>query len=247
MRMEINANYGKYEAPAIDCGCNIIMNELSHVYASHKLISFWLYIFRFGIISNSIFLYTVRNAKKTRTSFLWGFFRGRSFYWINTRKHYAISWDIRETLFLNIKNFFSWTTAAATATTITLSNLRWYRPRSDVCAYINFHMRLKACCSCQESSESIWFGFFVWIIYYLCQVICSYEFSSIKYNNKKLQFHFFSNDFYSKQTTFLAIIFVGYNDSNKSNDITAPTAILSITTAIGVDIGVQDHKFGVQK
>lgn len=40
---------------------------------------------------------------------------------------------------------------------------------------------------------------------------------------------------------------VGYNDSNKFNDITATAPILSVTTKIGVDFGVQDHKFGVQK
>lgn len=41
---------------------------------------------------------------------------------------------------------------------------------------------------------------------------------------------------------------IGYNDSNKFNNITATDPILSVTTAIGgVDIGVQNHKFGVQK
>lgn len=40
---------------------------------------------------------------------------------------------------------------------------------------------------------------------------------------------------------------VGNNDSNKLNDITAAAQILSVTTKIGVDFGVQDHKFGVQK
>lgn len=39
----------------------------------------------------------------------------------------------------------------------------------------------------------------------------------------------------------------GYNDSHQFNNLTATASILSITTAIGLDIGIQDNKFGIQK
>lgn len=40
---------------------------------------------------------------------------------------------------------------------------------------------------------------------------------------------------------------VGHNDRHQFNNLTATASILSITTAIGLDIGVQDNKFRVQK
>lgn len=40
---------------------------------------------------------------------------------------------------------------------------------------------------------------------------------------------------------------LGHNDCHQFNNLTATASILSIATAIGIDIGVQDNKFGLQK